>query len=28
MLFLFLVYREIGHGPAPEHFPERRAQLV
>jgi len=28
MLFLFLVYREIEHGPAPEHFPERRAQLV
>jgi cytochrome d ubiquinol oxidase subunit I len=28
MLFLFLVYREIEHGPAPEHFPERRAHLI
>jgi cytochrome bd ubiquinol oxidase subunit I len=28
MLFLFLVYREIEHGPAPEHLPERRAHVL
>jgi len=28
MLFLFLVYREIEHGPEPQHIPERRAALL
>ena len=28
MLFLFLVYREIEHGPAREHLPERRAHVL